>query len=170
MGLDFSKLDSLAYRGFNGAEARAEKDKLIEQGFTIVEGVETPFSPSAAPEQPKANPPAGSPSQRKLAPFMSMDGSRNYRTLYRIACNFHEAHNPPTVNRDYWKTHTPGLDDTPEDEIAYWERMAKDIGETSAAGGSDPFLTGLLCAIMEELEKEYKTGREAAASSAASSA
>ena len=167
LGLDFSKLDSLAYRGFEGAEARAEKDKLIEQGFTIVEGLETPFSASAAPEQPKAKPNAETPIQRKLAPFTGHDESRNYRAMYRAACNYHERHNPPTVNREYWKTHTPGLDDTPEEELSYWEDVAKDMGATASAGGNDPFLIGLLVEIMEELEREYKAIREAAASSAA---
>lgn len=31
MELDFSKLENIAYRGFNGAEERAKKDALIEQ-------------------------------------------------------------------------------------------------------------------------------------------
>lgn len=29
MGLDFSKLENIAYRGFEGTEARAAKDELI---------------------------------------------------------------------------------------------------------------------------------------------
>lgn len=167
MALDFSKLDSLAYRGFEGAEAQAEKDKLIEQGFTIVEGIETPFSASAAPDKTKAAPPPISPLQRKIEPFTGHDKSRDYKRMYRAAHDFHQRHNPPTVNRDYWKTHKPGLDDTPEEELSYWDNVAKDLGETAYTGNNDPFLTGLLVQIMEELEREYKAIREAAASSAA---
>lgn len=166
MALDFSKLDSLAYRGFEGAEAQAEKDKLIEQGFTIVEGIETPFSASAAPDKTKAAPPPKIPSKGQIEPFTGHDGSRDYKKLYRAAHDFHKSHNPPTVNRDYWKTHTPGLDDTPEEELSYWEHIAEDYGKTAAAY-NDPFLTGLLIEIMNELEREYKAIREAAASSAA---
>ena len=167
MALDFSKLDSLAYRGFEGAEARAEKDKLIEQGFTIVEGLETPFTASAAPDKTKAAPPPVSPSKGQKEPFTGHDESRDYKKLYRAAHDFHKSHNPPTVNRDYWRTHKPGLDDTPEEELSYWQQAAEDIGTVAASFSNDPFLIGLLVEIMEELEREYKAIREAAASSAA---
>lgn len=43
MGLDFSKLDKLAYRDFDTPEAQQTKDDLIEQGFTIVEDKANPF-------------------------------------------------------------------------------------------------------------------------------
>lgn len=37
MKLDFSKLDELAYRGFDTPEAKRNKDDLIEKGFTFVD-------------------------------------------------------------------------------------------------------------------------------------
>lgn len=178
--LDFTALNKLAYRGFETVEEQEQKDALIEQGFTIAEAdKDNPFlQASSTASQTASEPPIASAlikpsttpqkaSQGKIEAFTNASGTRNYKALYRAAHDFHKVHNPPTVNRDYWKTHTPGIDDTPEDEIAYWEKAAKDVGEASAAGGNDPFLIGLLCEIMEELEREYKAIREAAASSAA---
>ena len=98
MELDFSKLENIAYRGFEGEKARAEKDKLIEQGFTVIEGATTPFDAPPAREADTPTPPLKSPVQRQLEPFTGMDKSRNYRAMYRAACNFHERHNPPTVD------------------------------------------------------------------------
>ena len=90
MELDFSKLENIAYRGFEGEKARAEKDKLIEQGFTVIEGATTPFDAPPAREADTPTPPLKSPVQRQLEPFTGMDKSRNYRAMYRAACNFHE--------------------------------------------------------------------------------
>lgn len=160
MELDFNKLDTISYRGFHGAEARAQKDKLIEQGYTIVEDVEMPFT--AVEEQNAINsmPPPKSPLERKLEPFTGVDSSRNYRALYRAACNFHERHNPPLVEAEYWKNHTPGIDDTPQAELDYWANVAEDMSATASDLHQDPFLIGLLMAIFEELEREYRAKKE----------
>jgi hypothetical protein len=158
--LDFSKLENIAYRGFEGEKARAEKDKLIEQGFTVIEGATTPFdAPPAQEATPTTSP--KSPVQRQLEPFTGMDKSRNYRAMYRAACNFHERHNPPTVDKEYWKSHIPGKDETPEAELQYWEKAVEDIGVTAGGFNNDPFLIGLLIAIFEELEREYKAMKAA---------
>lgn len=162
MELDFSKLENIAYRGFEGAEARAEKDALIEQGFTVIEGATTPFDAPPAQEPYSPTPPPKSPLKRQLKPFTGMDKNRNYRAMYRAACDFHEAHNPPTVDREYWRTHTPGEDETPQAELDYWEKAVNDIAATANSFSNDPFLTGLLVAIFEELEREYKALREGA--------
>lgn len=161
MELDFSKLENIAYRGFEGEKARAEKDKLIEQGFTVIEGATTPFDAPPAREADTPTPPLKSPVQRQLEPFTGMDKSRNYRAMYRAACNFHERHNPPTVDSEYWKNHIPGKDEAPEAEFQYWEKAANDIAATANSFSNDPFITGLLVAIFEELEREYKALKDA---------
>ena len=161
MELDFSKLENIAYRGFEGEKARAEKDALIEQGFTVIEGATTPFDAPPAREADTPTPPPKSPAQRQLEPFTGMDKSRNYRAMYRAACNFHERHNPPTVDSEYWKNHIPGKDEAPEAELQYWEKAVEDIGVTAGGFNNDPFITGLLVAIFEELEREYKALKDA---------
>ena len=162
MGLDFSKLENIAYRGFEGAKARAAKDELIEQGFTIVEGDITPFEAAEGQPVNTSTPPAASPLKRKLEPFTGIDKSRNYRAFYRAACDFHERHNPPRVDAEYWKSHTPGKDEPPEADLQYWEEVAEDMTNVSNAFDSDPFLIGLLVEIFTELEREFKAGQEAA--------
>lgn len=163
--LDFSKLHSIAYRGIEGAEARAFKDQLIEQGCTIVEEQETPFTTAEAQPLNTSTKPQESPVKKPLPPFTGADKSRNYRAMYRAACNYHEAHNPPTIDREYWKTHTPGIDDTPEAELKYWEKAAEDLVAIDEPFKNDKFFIDLIVAIYSELEKEYKAMREEAASS-----
>lgn len=160
MELDFSKLENIAYRGFEGEKARAEKDALIEQGFTVIEGATTPFEAPPPQGVNTSTPPPESPVKRKLEPFTGIDKSRNYRAMYRAACDFHERHNPPTVDREYWRTHTPGEDETPQAELEYWEKATDDITATANGFSNDPFLTGLLVAIFDELEREYRAMRE----------
>ena len=144
MELDFSKLENIAYRGFEGAEARAEKDALIEQGFTVIEGATTPFDAPPVQEPYSHTPPPKSPLKRQLKPFTGMDKNRNYRAMYRAACDFHERHNPPTVDGEYW------------------EAVCDDMTATVNRFQQDPFLIGLLLAIFEELEREYKALMEGA--------
>lgn len=166
MALDFSKLDSLAYRGFNGSEARAEKDKLTEQGYTIIEGIETPFSAPLPTEQNIQPPAHTAPLKGNIAAFTGMDASRDYKKMYRAAHDFHKEHNPPTVNLEYWRTHKPGQDTPPDEELSYWIKAAEDVGKTAASFNNDPFLTGLLTAVFDELEREYKARRDEASSAA----
>lgn len=162
MELDFSKLEDIAYRGFVGAKTRAEKDALIEQGFTIVEGAKTPFKPSPPQEVISSTPSPESPLKRKLEPFTGIDKSRNYRAMYRAACDFHERNNPPTVDLVYWRAHTLGKEDeTPQMELDYWEKVVEDMTATANKFQQDPFLTGLLVVIFNELEREYKAMQKA---------
>lgn len=163
MELDFSKLEQLAYRGFDGAEARAQKDALIEQGFTILEDEETPFESTKGQEANTSATPPIRPSKRKLEPLTGMDASRDYRAMYRAACNYHERHNPPKVDSEYWKSHTPGEDETPQAELDYWEEAAYSVSEAASAFQRDPFIIGLLAVVYDELEREYIAKREAVA-------
>ena len=144
MGIDFSGLNKLAYKGFEDAEAR---DSLLEAGYTIANDVPTPFT------EPQAPPP---PPDHRGDALTDHTGSRSYKKLYRAAHDFHQRHNPPTVERSYWTDHRPGTDEPPEAELSYWTELARDVGETAAAYNNDPFLTALLSGIMEELEREYK--------------
>lgn len=160
MELNFSKLDTISYRGFEGEKARAEKDALIEKGFIIVEGSKTPFEAPAPQDVEISTPSPGSPLKRKLEPFTGIDKRRNYRAMYRAACDFHERNNPPTVDIEYWKSHSPGIDETPQAELDYWEKAVADMTATANSLQQDPFLIGLLMAILEELELEYKAKKE----------
>ena len=165
MALDFTGLNKIAYKGFDTAEERETRDSLLQAGYTFVDAPDNPFTASqtSAPVPP---PPITAPSGGKGAALTDHTGSRNYKSLYRIAHDFHQRHNPPTVRRDYWQDHRPGEDEPPEEELRYWTETAADISKTSAAGGNDPFLNDLLTAIMDELEREYKLLREDAHGSA----
>ena len=156
MALDFTGLNKIAYKGFETAEEQEKRDSLLQAGFTFVDAPENPFT------APQASAPVPPPSGRKGAPFTDHTGSRDYKRIYRAAHDYHQRHTPPTVEREYWRTHTPGEDDTPETEAQYWIEAAQDMAETSAAGGNDPFLMDLLTAIYTELEREYKALREEA--------
>lgn len=139
MALDFTKLSGLPYRGCATEAARASRDELVEQGFTILEGESTPFDePSKPPQQPPQT-------KRPLQPLRSRDGSRDYRRLYRLACNFHEKYNPPRLSDDYWR------------EVC--DEMCRITAEDM---GNDPFGMELLLAVFEELERQYKEMRQEA--------
>jgi len=155
--LDFSGINKIAYKGFADQE---ERDALIDHGFTVVD--ENPFpeaqrpSTALAPIQTANTQPQGqSPPERAKKAFIDSTGKRDYKTLYRLAYDFHDRHNPPTVDRDYWKGHTRGVDDTPTAEVEYWKQTAQDAAEITNTH-KDPFLTGLIRAVYEELEREYK--------------
>lgn len=145
--LDFSGLNKIAYKGFE--EQPEERDSLLEAGYTIVD-TPTPFEAPSAPVPPPE------------APSAPPEPERDYKRLYRVAFDFHKRHNPPTVNREYWHIRIPGVDDTPEEELSYWQELAEDAGKTSAAEGNNPFLMDLITAIIEELDREYKRLRETA--------
>ena len=140
MQLDFTKLKGIAYRGFETEEAKATKDEWIEQGFSIIEGEKTPFD--EPPQQLPAEPRAASKG-RQLKPLKSVEG-RDYRAMYRAACNFHEKYNPPQLSE------------------AYWSAACDEMCEISRSFNNDPFLTGLLLTVFDELEGEYKRLRQAA--------
>lgn len=143
--LDFSKLEGIAYRGIDKEEA--------EQ------------MPIAAPPANEADTsPAQdiSPSERRKRPFTGMGGKRNYRAMYRAACDFHEQHNPPLVNVEYWKAHQPGSADPPPEELEYWRRTWEAAAAIGKRAGNDPFIIGMLVAIFDELGREYDAIRAAA--------
>lgn len=100
--------------------------------------------------------------KREIRPFSGIDEKRDYRAMYRAAFEYHDRHNPPRIDREYWQTHTPGVDDTPQAEIDYWDKAAQDICEVANRFSNDKFMTGLLCAIYDELGREYADARQQA--------
>lgn len=81
--------------------------------------------------------------KRQLQPFTGLDSTRNYRTMYRAACDFHERHNPPRWDADRG--------------LAYWQDVADDMEALVIDSGNDPFLQGLLFSVFDELEREFMT-------------
>ena len=166
--LDFSALNRLAYKGFETEAEREQKDRMIEQGFTILpEDTETPFTAPHASADIKPSTAPEPRSERKREAFTDVSGTRNYKDMYRAAHDFHKRNSPPQVDREYWRTHTSGTPQTDED---YWEKACDDMSATANSFDNDPFLTGLLIAIFEELEREYKTLRDAQKGSETASA
>ena len=165
-GIDFSMIDRIAYQDFDTAEKREERDSLLQAGYAFVDSPENPFTAAqtSAPAKPQPEPtqPQRAAPERKKEAFTDHSGGRDYNKLYRVVHDYHRAHTPPVVELDYWRTHTPGEDDIPEAEDHYWTQAAQDIGEVSARGGNDPLLMGLLIAVYDEMEREYKAVREEA--------
>lgn len=168
--LDFTALNKLAYRGFETEEEQGKKDALIEQGFTIAEAdKDNPFlQASSTASRTASEPPIASAlikpsttpqkaSQGKTEAFTDVSGTRNYKTLYRAAHDYHKRHFPPMVDRAYWETHTAGEDEPPQAELDYWEEAVNDMCATVNAYNNDPFLSGLLVAVFDELEREYQS-------------
>lgn len=174
-GLDFSALNRLAYRDFETPEEQEKKDALLERGFTIEEGGENPFLQASEIASETASEPLKlsgmtNPStalertgERKIEASTAPYKTRNHNPLYRAAHDFHERHNPPVVDWEYWRMHKEG-GVPPQAELDYWEETAKDMGLTAKAGDNDPFLTGLLKEIYLELDREYTRIRSEAQS------
>ena len=155
--LDFTALNSLAYKGFKTAEERERKDELIEKGFTYLPDEKTPFNaPQSASETPqtalKAPPPQQAieiPTQAKQAlkgqikPFKSIDGETDYRELYRDIFKFHEKYTPPEL-------------DLTGEEGGYWWSASVELTELANKYHNGKFATDLLLAVFSELEAEYK--------------
>lgn len=101
--------------------------------------------------------------KREIRPFTGIDEKRDYRAMYRAAFEYHDRHNPPRIDREYWQTHTPGEADPPQVDLDYWEKAAQDICEVSNRFGNDKFMMDLLVAIYDELGREYEAARRRAA-------
>lgn len=174
MALDFSALKRIAYKGFETVEEQERKDKLTEQGYTIVDGRDNPFlqASDAASEPLSASTMVNTTgeqtqaSARKKTPFLRASEGTDYNAMYRAAHEFHQRHNPPAVDRDYWRTHTVGEDDAPELELEYWRGVVADMQAAATAYSEDHFFVGLLISVFDELEREYKALRDKAAEDA----
>lgn len=101
--------------------------------------------------------------KREIRAFAGVDEKRDYRAMYRAAFEYHDRHNPPRIDRKYWRTHTPGVDEMPQTELDYWEQTAHDIQAEAERHGRDPFFVSLLEAVHAELAREYERERNNAA-------
>lgn len=101
-------------------------------------------------------------SERKYGAFTGIYEDLAYPAMYRKAFEFHEAHNPPTVDRRYWQTHSPDEDEIAPAEIEYWEKYGRDTMAACNDFAGDPFFIGLMAAIGQELTRVYKAARQAA--------
>lgn len=80
------------------------------------------------------------PAKKALQPFTAFDG-RNYRVAYRAVCDFHERHNPPRLDDDGGEN--------------YWNETVDDMSAIAAQFNNDPFITGMLIAVYDELERQF---------------
>jgi hypothetical protein len=170
--IDFSMIDRISAKKTATAEEpeRRRPEQTEEQASFLQAGslVLAPQPSAQAKPQPEHTQPQGAAPERKREAFTDHSGGRDYNKLYRIAHEYHKRHYPPVVEREYWRTHTPGEDDTPEAELKYWTDIAEDAGKTSAAAGNDELMMSLITAVIDELEREYKAIREEACRSALS--
>lgn len=170
-GLDFSALNKLAYGGFDTAEAREQKDALIEDGFTVVDtGKENPFlqasgaasvtPPASAAQKPTATTKPGP--ARKIEAFMTSSGL-NVSAVYRAVYEYHKRHEKPFVDVEYWRTHKPGEDNTPQAELDYWKSVGEEASILCKEFNSDPLMLDFMSAVYAEIDRAYKRAREQAA-------
>ena len=124
--LDFTALKKIAYQGF---KTEQDKDTLIDQGFTILQGEKTPFETPEPPPSP--DPPHGSPAPQP--PPMS-----EYKRAFRLAFDFLQQHTPAQHSADYWTQTT------------------QDAAAITAQRPGDHLLMDLLLAVYAELERQCK--------------
>ena len=144
MQLDFSGLRELAYRGCSNEHEREQRDRAIEQGFTVVEAAETPFNGRHDWDVEKPAPAPEKPSTRRTEPLTSIDGKRDYNPIYRATHEFHKRHTPPRLDE------------------GYWQEVADDMQAIAKRFNSDPFVMSLLISVFDELERECKAMQEGA--------
>lgn len=121
--LDFTALKKIAYQGF---KTEQDKDSLIAQGFTILQGEKTPFD---APEPPAV------PQRSTTAPD-ALTGA--YKAAFRLSFDFLQQHTPAKHSADYWT------------------KTTQDAAAISAQRPGDHLLQALLDAAMSELERQSK--------------
>ena len=97
---------------------------------------ESPPVDAQGARQVKYTPKNKNGAQGQIKPFGAVSPERNYRAMYRAACNFHERNNPP------------------ENTDTYWAKAAADMAAVSSEFQGDVFLRGLLLAIWDELGRE----------------
>ena len=87
---------------------------------------------------------------QQLPLFTGICSSRNYRAMYRAACNFHEKHNPRN-----WEGLVFGANSDNEPDCTYFGAAVEEMEQIIRNFQNDPFLSALLLAIYEEMEREY---------------
>lgn len=178
--LDFSGINRIACKGFNVVDD-------AEAGYTVV-GEPTPFDQQTAdqagasdqegaggqdiPSAPSAQ--AGKAEEQSSSSISPGESARGdtplgsaewiqldrYQNMCMTVSSFLRVRWPPVVNREYWKTHIPEVDDPPAEELAYWEGVSGHMAYISADSGNDPFLVDMLTAAYKELERVYNIRRD----------
>lgn len=149
--LDFTALNQLAYKGFETAEEQEKKDALIEQGFTIVEDKENPFTaPQTASERRSASSPSRQdkrPEEPQRAP-QTASGSTRYKKAFRTVYNFLEQAEA-TLER--------ASADTLQLDKAWEEVSVKgaDIVEMWLEKKENAFIIDMMRAVNDELYRRY---------------
>ena len=82
---------------------------------------------------------------------------KDYKAIFRTAFEFLDKYKYLPVQGDYWQNHIPGVDDPPPTEIQYWGEMGQEASDLANKYLNDQFLTDLLIAIIDELERQHDT-------------
>ena len=152
--LDFTALNQLAYKGFETAEEQEKKDALIEQGFTIVEDNENPFTaPQTASERRSASA-TSSPSRQDKRPEepqrapQSASALSRYKKVFRTVYNFLEQ---AEATLESASADTLQLDKA-------WEEVSvkgADIIEMWLEKKENVFIIDMMRAVNDELYRRY---------------
>ena len=159
-GLDFSALNKIAYRGIEKPDDQKHKDAMIEQGYSVADDKDNPFLQASAPRA--ADKEKAEKKERRIEAFISSSGW-NYGAMYRAAFDYHKRHTPPPIDADYWRTHTPGSDETPPAELSYWIDAGIEADRICKEFSGDKFMLDLMSDIYADIERQYKAAREEAA-------
>lgn len=111
---------------------------------------------------------AETPLQGEKTAFTGIDNARDYRAIYRAVFGFHKQYSTPHIDRNYWKDHTPGADDTPQTEIDYWVSVWDEMKKVTDSFKDNRFVIDMMAAVMAELNREYNAARQAASQHGAS--
>lgn len=154
MGLDFSKLDRIAYRDFDTPEAQRSKDDLIEKGFTIVEDKANPFIGTEAAERPQDRPQGAEdtpqipqpprPSKRPSRRFESAAGL-DYRAFYGDLYRWHERYTARVLQ-----------------DSSAWDEAADTWTQLGAKYNAEanPYVQQVLVSVYEEVEREWRAAQQ----------
>ncbi len=121
-----------------------------------------PVEAIEAQAEGKSTPNTESTLKREIKPFTGIDAKRDYRAMYRAVFEFHNQHNPPQTDKAYWQQNKPGEADPPQADLDYWAKAAADVAAVSKQFGNDKFIMDLLCAVYDELGREYEAARRQA--------
>lgn len=88
--------------------------------------------------------------------FTDYTGNRDYNKFFGIAYKFHQKHNLPQIDAEYWRTHAIHSTDPPVLDLEYWVNVRSEASSILAKYGDDPFLFGLMAEVMTELDRQYE--------------
>lgn len=74
--------------------------------------------------------------------------------IFRILYNQLTDRSPPYVDNEYWQVHNPEDDPAPQSELDWWGKFTDSITQSKLC--NDPLYIDVACAVILELEREYK--------------